>query len=63
MKDHKKMLLAVNLKALAARMFYNSEMIKENYGKDSVNAIDLADAGEVVKTWADGILKEIKTDG
>ena len=63
MKNHKKRALAVNLKALSARMFYSSEIIKENYGKDAVNAIQLAGAAGKTKEWADEIMKEIDEDG
>lgn len=60
MKDLKKKEMVANLKALAARMFYTSEKLKEVYGKKFENAKQLAGAaGQVVK-WANDILKEIK---
>lgn len=63
MKDLKKKEIAVNLKALSGGMFYSSEKIKELYGKDAVNAVELAGAAKQVLEWANDILKEIKTDG
>ena len=60
MKDLKKKEMVANLKALAAKMFYTSEKLKEIYGKNFENAKQLAGAAGQVVSWANDILKEIK---
>ena len=60
MKDLKKREIAINLKALSARMFYSSETIKEIYGKEAANAHELSGAAKQVLGWSRDILKELE---